>query len=61
VAAALAPIARRFELALRLSPLLRTIGASWSGKILGNAGRLPVLSWAVRNRARMWAWPFFRI
>src|ERR1700722_6742812 len=39
------------------SALLRTIGASWSGKIPGDAGRLPVLSCAVRNKARMAAWP----
>jgi hypothetical protein len=35
------------------STLLRTIGASWSWKMPGNAGRLPVLSWA----ARIAAWP----
>jgi hypothetical protein len=39
------------------SALLRTIGASWSGKIPGNAGRLPVLSWTARNRPRIAAWP----
>jgi hypothetical protein len=39
------------------SALLRTNGACWSGKIPGNAGRWPVLSLAVRNRARMAACP----
>jgi len=35
---------------------LRTIGASWSGKIAGNNGRLPVRSRGARNQSRIAAW-----
>jgi hypothetical protein len=37
----------QFTLTIRT---LRTIGANWSGKIPGNAGRLPVQSWTAPNR-----------
>ena len=32
---------------------LRTIGASWSGKIAGSDGRFPAGSWATRKRVRI--------
>jgi hypothetical protein len=42
------------------SPPTRTMGASWSGKIAGKSGRLPVRSYFAAKRSRMADWPFVR-
>src|SRR3954454_6026184 len=40
----------------RSPSLTRTTGATWSGKIAGSGGRLPVLSLVTLNRSRIAFW-----
>src|SRR3954454_7018567 len=46
----------RIIVSSRSPSLTRTTGATWSGKIAGSRGRLPVVSLLTLNRSRMAFW-----